>query len=237
MPSIKKLNGIILKIGDTPGKDKLLHVLTRSGFITAFAAPKRNAGKKNFTYDIFNYCEFVLYETGGGNYLVNSVTPVEYFYPLRQDMKRFACAGYLAQLAKYVSGDAYCDFETLTDTFLSALSLLADGADVQMIKAVFELTAAKLLGFTPCLEAERKSDVYRFALDDGRLYDHDVESSVTLPRGAVLVIYKILNADGPSAFEVSLGDYKDAVCSAAQQYILYHAERGFSALDFLNGVL
>ena len=83
MPTTIKIKGIILKISDTPGKDKLLHILTDSSFITAFVTPKRSAGKKNYTFDLFTYGEFVLYVTGSGNYLVNSITPQNGFYGLR----------------------------------------------------------------------------------------------------------------------------------------------------------
>ena len=237
MPTTIKVNGLILKISDTPGKDKLLHVLTRGGFLTAFATPKRSAGKKDFTYDLFNYCEFVLYETGRGNYLVNSVRPLEYFYPLREDMARLALAGYLAQLSRFVAGDADCDCETLMDLLLSALSRLSNGADVHAIKPVFELRSAKLLGFTPCLEAEQKSSEYFFSLEDGRLLLSAAPNTVKLPRSSVVVIYKILAADGAAAFDVPQGECTGDIYALAQQYILFHVERGFSTLDFLNGVL
>ena len=239
MPTTTKIKGIILKISDTPGKDKLLHILTDSAYITAFMTPKRSAGKKSYTVDIFTYGEFVLYVTDKGNNLVNAVTPIEYFYGLRNDISRLSVSGYFAELAKYVSSDADCDYSCLMRLFLKAIRLLSDGVNFKLVKPVFEFKAAQLLGFTPCLEAEKKAGTYYFDLEDGRLYTTAKTGGIMLPRSTVYSIYKILSSDPDSAFSFMPQDdaQADAMYSVAQQYILYHTERDFSSLKFLNGVI
>ena len=59
MASTSKIKGVILKITDTPGKDKLITVLTSGGILKAFMTPKRTAGKKSHTVDLFTYGEIV----------------------------------------------------------------------------------------------------------------------------------------------------------------------------------
>lgn len=237
MATTIKIKGIILKISDTPGKDKLLHILTDSSFITAFMTPKRSAGKKSYTVDLFTYGEFVLYITDGGNSLVNSITPIETFYGLRNDIVSLSGAGYFSELAKYVSADADCDFSLLLQLLLEALRLLSDGADIKAVKPVFELKCAQLLGFTPCLEAEKKSGTYYFGLEDGRLYASGEHGGIMMPRSAVYNIYKVLSSDPQKAFSCMSDGVDEIVYSAAQQYIIYHTERDFSSLRFLNGVV
>ena len=81
-----KIKGTIIKITDTPGKDKLIRILSPVGLVSAFITLKKNAGKKSFTVDVFTYGEFILFETDKGNFLVNSFTPEDYFYNLRTDI-------------------------------------------------------------------------------------------------------------------------------------------------------
>lgn len=237
MPTTVKIKGIILKISDTPGKDRLLHILTDSSFITAFVTPKRSAGKKSYTFDLFTYGEFVLYVTGSGNYLVNSITPLNSFYGLRNDIACLSAAGYFAELAKYVSSDADCDYKCLMSLVLEAFGRLADGCDIKTIKPVFEFKAAQLLGFTPCLEAEKKAQVYCFDLNDGRLHINNIHAGIMISRKAVYDIYRILSASPADAYECILAENCEIIYNLAQQYIIYHTERDFASLRFLNGVI
>ena len=238
MPTTIKIKGIILKISDTPGKDKLLHILTDSSFITAFVTPKRSAGKKNYTFDLFTYGEFVLYVTGSGNYLVNSITPQNGFYGLRNDIVSLSAAGYFAQLAKYVSSDADCDYKCLMSLVLEAFGRLADGGgNIKIIKPVFEFKAAQLLGFTPCLEAEKKAQTYYFDLNDGRLHINEICAGIMISRKAVYDIYRVLSASPNDAYDCVLSDNAEIIYNVAQKYIIYHIERDFASLRFLNGVI
>lgn len=230
---------MILKISDTPGKDRLLHLVSSGGFFTAFMTPKRNAGKKSYTVDIFTYGEFVIYCADNGNYLINSFTPIDSFYNLRKDIITLSAAGYIAALARHVTNDADCDCETLMELLIKSFSLLSDGEDFRRVKPVFEIKAAQLLGFEPCLEARQKSSEYFFDITDGRLYLSRVNESVRLSRPTVFCIYKILSAAANDAFSFLPESENElqALYDAAQKYIVYHTEREFPALRFLNGVI
>lgn len=238
MSTTIKKNGIILKISDTPGKDKLLQILTGDGIVSAFMTPKRSGGKKSFIFDVFTFGEFIIYVTDKGNSLVNSVNPFECFYGLRDDIVTLSAAAYFSELVRYAATDCDCDFQSLLALFLKALRLLSDGAGVKSVKPVFEFKIAQMLGFAPCLEAEEKSAKYYFDIDDGRLYINEVKNGFPLSRNAVYLIYKILNSDTETAFSYMHDNNElDAVFSIAEQYILYHTEREFSSLKFLNGVI
>ncbi len=236
MATTIKIKGTIIKITDTSGKDKLLRILTPMGLISAFMTFKKSAGKKSFTTDVFTYGEFVLFETDKGNYLVNSFVPEEYFYKLRTDIVLLSAAAYFSSLVISSSQEPDLDYELLSELFISGLSMLSSGCDVRCVKPVFEFILAKLLGFEPCLEAEKKSQNYYFDLNDGRLYISDIRNGMYVSRDTVLLVYNILNSKPSEAYNISL-ELNLEFYSLAENYILFHVERYFDSLEFLKGVL
>ncbi len=238
MSSTTKTKGIILKIKDTPGKDKLLFLLTETGLVTAFITPKRNAGKKSYTFDIFTYGEIVLYQTDSGNNLVNSITPIENFYSLREDIVTLSAAGYFASLSLHAAADEDINSHVLFLLLLHSLEKLVSGIEVKFLKPAYEFKIVQLLGFTPCLEADRKANLYYFDFDDGRLYADPFNSGVPVSRTLVYCIYQIINSDCEKVFDFTPpDDENEAFYSIAQQYLIYHIERDFDSLKFLNGVI
>ena len=92
-----KLKGILLRISSTAGDERVLSILTeRQGCISVFAKPSRK-----IQYDQFYYGEWVLYQTGRGNYLLNGFSPEELFHPLRERVDHTFLAGYFAQLVLF----------------------------------------------------------------------------------------------------------------------------------------
>ncbi len=236
MAKTVKIKGIILKIADTPGKDKLLRILSSTGLISAFMTFKKSAGKKSFTVDIFSYGEFVLFETDKGNYLVNSFVPEEYFFKLRNDISTLSAAAYFSSLIINYSAEPDLDYEQLLELFLCALSKLSAGASIYCVKPVFELKLCQLIGIEPCLEAEKKAHNYYFDLNDGRLYVSDVRGGVYVSRQSVLIAYRILHSNSCKAYDC-VSDIDEHLYILSEKYLLYHAERSFDSLEFLKGVL
>ena len=236
MASTSKIKGVILKITDTPGKDKLITVLTERGVFKAFMTPKRTAGKKSHTVDLFTYGEIVYFTTDSGNNLINSITPEEYFFGIREDITRLYAAGYFSSLALHTAEDAETDMPRLMQLVCTSFSMLSKGANVKDIKPAFEFYIAELLGFTPSLEASVKSTSYYFSIPDGLLYVNPVPNSVLVSRNVVMAIYKIIMCAPDKALSV-VCDEKDDLYHLAQQYILYHTERNFDTLKYLNGVI
>lgn len=237
MPTNLKIKGIILKIVDTPGKDKLLYILTENGLFNAFITPKRNAGKKSYIFDLFTLGEFVLYTTDKGNNLVNMITPEESFYYLREDLVKLSAAGYFASLAIHACADAETDFAALYLLTVSALKTLSLDCNVKVIKPIFEMKLIQLLGFTPCLEADKKSNTYYFDLSDGRLYVQYFNGGIKVEREVVLAIYNILINPIDKVFSLPKCRQADLLYYTVQNYVLYHLERDFDSLKFLNGVI
>ena len=231
-----KIKGTIIKITDTPGKDKLIRILSPVGLVSAFITLKKNAGKKSFTVDVFTYGEFILFETDKGNFLVNSFTPEDYFYNLRTDIVALSAAAYFSALVVSASQEPDLDYSYLSRLFVSALSELSSGRNVKCVKPVFEFKLAKLLGYEPCLEAEKKALNYYFDLNDGRLYLCDNRTSVYVSRDTVLLVYGVINSNPDDSYALA-GDFNQEFYLLAENYILFHIERTFDSLEFLKGVL
>jgi len=185
---------------------------------------------------VVSYGEFVLFETDKSNYLVNSFTPSEHFYSIRNDIVTLSAAAYFSSLTLNYSTEPDINCCELFDLIYCCLKKLSSGTSLQIIKPVFEFKICQLIGFEPCLEAQTKSQNYYFALDDGRLYVSDVKNSIYLSRNTVLLIYKIINSKSADAFNCISAD-DDHLYKIAESYILYHSERTFDSLEFLKGVL
>lgn len=236
MATTIKTMGLILKMSDTPSKDKLLKILTPAGLISAFLKIKRTAGKTSYIADLFTYGEFVFFNTDKGNYLVNSFTPEEHFYNLREDITRFAAAGYFCSFANAYSLQPDINYDDALQLMLNSLTALANGNDVKTVKSIFELKSCQLLGVEPCLEAENKSNEYYFDLQDGRLYNYEIKYGYYIKRQAVLSMYNILRAPLDTVFDVEIFE-PDLIYPLTESYLLYHLERVPDSLEFLKGVL
>jgi len=231
-----KTKGIILKIKDTPGKDKLVIILTQTGVISAFMTVKRNAGKKNYIVDIFTYAEFILFKTDRGNFLVNSATPIEYFYPLRNDVAKIACAGYFSSLIINSASSPDADHTYILSLLHDSLQFLSEQNDVRFAKSVFELKMSMIIGVEPCLIADKKAHEYFFDMEDGRLHINQVRNSVRVKRDTIVLVYKILKDSHTEAFLHAVAD-ADELYYVTENYIMYHTEGSVGALEFLKGVI
>lgn len=236
MSETVKTKGIILKISDTPSRDKLLKILTCDGVISAFMTFKKSAGKKSYIADVFTYGELVLFKTDSGNYLVNSVTPEEYFFDLRADIARIAAAGYFSSLIINSASAPDMDYRMLLRLLLETLSHMVNGVDINRVKPVFELKLSQLIGVEPCLIADKKSSDYFFDMEDGRLYVERTRNSIEIKRSTVLAVYAILKQPPETAFSCEC-DEQEVLYRLAENYIMYHTERSFGALEFLKGVI
>lgn len=231
-----KTTGIILKISDTPSKDKLVKFITPLGVLSAFMTPKRNAGKKNYTTDLFMFGEIVFFKTDSGNLLLNSFVPMEHFYKIREDITSLATASYFSSLVLNLANDIDLDYSLLLKLIYNSFSSIVDKVDLKIIKAVFELKYAQFMGVEPCLMADEKAEKYYFDLQDGRLYLQEQARSVFVRRSTVLSVYKILKL---SVDDTALFDFEEdlALFNLCESYILFHIDKQLDTLEFLKGVI
>ena len=146
------IQGIVLRVTDYNDRDALLTLLTgRHGKLTVKA---RGLRRKNSPLvapcQLLAYGEFTVFEYRG-QYTINEAHSLELFTPLRRDLTKLSLGTYFAQAAEVLSQEDYPspELQSLLLNCLYALSRL--NLPEAQIKAVFELRAACLSGYTPDL--------------------------------------------------------------------------------------
>ncbi|MBQ7936199.1 MAG: DNA repair protein RecO [Clostridia bacterium] len=231
-----KVKGILLKISQTIHEERALTVLTdRLGLVTVFAKTNR---KKN-QYDQFYYGEWVLYETGGGNRLLNSFTLEEPFHELKERVDHTFLASYFAQLVLYFSKGDKQESAALLPLLLNGLYLLGKGRSPYLVKSVFELKTMQLMGYCPNLASCGHPGSF-FALEDGSILCEGCAVSVkAVPLSATgaAAMTHILNNPPAKAFSFQIPKEELVRLSRlAEAFALYHLELKAPALEMWKTV-
>lgn len=242
------IQGIVLRVTDYNDRDALLTLLSRNhGKLTVKA---RGLRRKNSPLtapcQLLAYGEFTLFEYKG-QYTINEAQSIELFTPLRRDLTKLSLGTYFAQAAELLSQEDYPSPE-LQSLLLNSLYALSKLNLPQMqIKAVFELRAACLSGYTPDLFGCHicgSQAPERFDLSAGQLECAGCRSAesngIRMPvTPAVLEAMRYISLCDPKRlFAFRLGEETLKQLSAlTEAYLTTQLERGFSALDFYKSLL
>lgn len=240
--------GIVLRVTDYNDRDALLTLLTaRYGKLTVKA---RGLRRKNSPLiapcQLLAYGEFTLFEYRG-QYTINEAHSIELFQPLRRDLTKLSLGTYFAQAAEVLSQEDLPspELQSLLLNCLFALSNL--DLPESMIKAVFEMRAACLSGYTPDLFGCHicgSQNPDRFDLSAGQLECHDCRdrqsNGIRMPvTPSILEAMRyICLCDPKKLFSFQIGE--ETLCQLSQlteAYLTTQLERGFSTLDFYKSLL
>lgn len=242
------IQGIVLRVTDYNDSDALLTLLTqRHGKLTVKA---RGLRRKNSPLiapcQLLAYGEYTLFEYRG-QYTINEAHSIELFTALRRDLGKLSLGTYFAQAAEVLSQEDLPNPELLSLVLncLHALSKL--NLPEQQVKAVFELRAACLSGYTPdlfgCHICGNQSPD-RFDISAGQLECsgcRNMESrGIRMPvTNSVLEAMRyICLCDPRRLFSFRLGtDALEKLANLSECYLCAQLERGFSTLDFYKSLL
>ena len=242
------IQGIVLRVTDYNERDALLTLLTADqGKLTVKA---RGLRRKNSPLvapcQLLAYGEFTLFEYRG-QYTVNEAHSIELFTPLLRDLTKLSLGTYFAQAAEVLSQEDYPspELQSLLLNCLYALCRLhlPEG----QIKAVFELRAACLSGYTPDLFGCHicgSQNPSRFDLSAGQLECHSCRSreskGIRMPvTPSVLEAMRyICLCDPKKLFSFQIGaETLQQLGNLTEAYLTTQLERGFSTLDFYKSLL
>lgn len=241
------VQGIVLRVTDYNEYDALLTLLTgRHGKLTVKA---RGLRRKNSPLvapcQLLAYGEFTLFEYRD-QYTVNEAHSLELFTPLRRDLLKLSLGTYFAQAAEVLSQEDFPSPELLSLVLncLFALSKL-DLPEAQ-IKAVFELRAACLSGYTPDLFGCHicgSQEPDRFDLSAGQLECRNCRSresnGIRMPvTSAVLEAMRYICLCAPKklfSFRIST-ETLSQLGNLTEAYLTTQLERGFSTLEFYKSL-
>ena len=242
------IQGIVLRVTDYNDRDALLTVLSRNhGKLTVKA---RGLRRKNSPLvapcQLLAYGEFTLFEYRG-MYTINEAHSIELFTPLRRDLTRLSLGTYFAQAAEVISQEDLPnpELQSLLLNCLYGLSKL--NLPETFVKAVFELRAACLAGYTPDLYGchicgSQSPD--RFDLSAGQLECRGcrdaMSNGIRLPvnAGMLEAMRYICLCDPKKLFSFQIGgETLEGLAALTEAYLSTQLERGFSALDFYKSLL
>lgn len=240
------IKGIVLRVTDYSDRDALLTVLSSQyGKLTIKA---RGLRRKNSPLiapcQLLAYGEFTLFEYRG-QYTINEAHSIELFQNLRRDLTKLSLGTYFAQAAELISMEDMPtpELQSLVLNCLHALSSL-DLPEVK-VKAVFELRAACLAGYTPDLFGCHicgSQNPERFDLSEGQLSCASCRSGSSeyiraITPGMLEAMRFICLCDPRRLFSFQLGEEAMRKLSQlTEEYLSTQLERSFSALDFYKSL-
>ena len=242
------IQAIVLRVTDYNDRDALLTVLSRNhGKLTIKA---RGLRRKNSPLiapcQLLAFGEFTLFEYKG-QYTINEAHSLELFQDLRRDLTKLSLGTYFAQAGEVLSQEDLPnpELQSLLLNCLYALSKL-DLPEAK-VKAVFELRAACLAGYTPDLFGchicgSQTPD--RFDLSLGQLECRSCRNpesrGIRLPvnPGLLDAMRYICLCDPRKLFSFQVGEKTlEQLSELTEAYLSTQLERGFSALDFYKSLL
>ena len=242
----KTVNALVLREVRYKEADRILTLLTDTdGKLTAKArGALRKSSRTAAATQQLTYAEMTLFGNRG-RWTVNEATVKEPFTGLREEMERLALGAYFAECMEAFSVEEQPE-PALLQLGLNSLYALSHGLYSQeKIKAAFELRLMCLSGYTPeltaCAVCGREPEEPVLSLERGRVCcavcAHAMGERVKLGRGALEAMRFVCAAPPKQLLRFPLDDEAGACLGdAAERYLLRHAERGFSSLDYWNNI-
>ena len=241
------IRGVVLRVSDYNDRDALLTVLTQKyGKLTVKARGlRRKNSPLTAVCQLLAFGEFTVFEYRG-QYTINEAHVLNLFQGLRTDMESLALASYFAQVAEVLSQEDYPTPE-LQSLLLNCLFALAElKLPFAQVKAVFELRAACLAGFTPDLVGCHicgSQEPTRFDLSSGLLECENCRdassSGIRMPvTPSMLEAMRYISfCDPKKLFAFHLPEQElTRLSSLTEGFLSTQLERSFSALDFYKSL-
>ena len=243
-----KTPALVLRVTDYKDHDALLTLLSPNhGKLTVKA---RGLRRKNSPLvapcQLLAYGEFTLFEYRG-QYTVNEAHSIELFTSLRRDLCKLSLGTYFAQVSELISQEDLPNPELLSLLLNCLYGLSRLDIPEMKVKAVFDLRAACLAGYTPDLFGCHicgRQDPERFDLSQGQLECHSCRhmgaSGIRMPvtASALEAMRYICYCDPKKLFAFQVGQQTmENIADVSEAYLTTQLERGFSTLDFYKSLL
>lgn len=241
-------NALVLREVRYKEADRILTLFTASdGKLTAKArGALRKSSKTAAATQQLTYSELTLFGNKG-RWTVNEAAVIEPFSGLREDIGRFALGCYFAECLEAFSVEDQPDGALMQLGLNSLYALSRDMYPPEHIKAAFEFRLMCLAGYEPDVSAcsvcgrEEPEDA-ALSLEHGVLCCRDCRSAALgntagLCAASLAALRYIISAPAKQLFSFRLDEKaQDRLMAAAERYLLSHAERSFSTLEYWKKV-
>ena len=240
------VDGIVISRREIGENNAFLDILTKEyGVIEVIAHGVKKLNSSNLgSTGLFSYATFCLNKSSL-KYTLNSAKPIYLFYKLSEDLKKLSLATYFADVARYTSASEEYGGDFLRFFAMALFQLEKENASAELIKAVFELRTAAMLGFLPDLRAcckcvcyEHSEMFFLFSESNiicGDCYDgnRDDENVFILSPSLLYTLRYVVYSPVEKLFKFSLtGVTAEQFYSFTEKYLLGHLNRGFRSLEY-----
>jgi DNA repair protein RecO (recombination protein O) len=263
-------NGLVIRSYPSGNSDRVIHILTEDrGRLSVMVkgGSSKKAGAADPCTQLFTYANFELYLGKGGDlYWFRGGSVLRSFYDLTTDLTHMALAAYLCDVADDFTPEETAEEETalLLKMLLNSLYVLDNGQKPPtLVKAVFELRSAALMGYCPdlsgcslCGEANPENaylDVMNGCLICAdcqtkrnrmggmeRIVQATEARNIVCPVSASVLaaLRYILTAPDKKIFSFSMKDSEEerSLERATETFLLNQLERDFDTLQFYRSV-
>lgn len=242
------VRGLVLRVSNYNDYDAILSLLTHThGKLTVKA---RGLKRKNSPLiapcQLLTLSEFTLFEYRG-MYTINEASAIELFQPIRGDLQLLSLCTYFAQVADVLCQEDIPNPELLSLVLNCFHAVSRLGKTEYLTKAVFEMRAACIAGYTPdisaCSSCGNRSAGY-FNVSDGQLEcalcvkRGDGGLRIPVSPGALDAMRYLCSCEPKKLFSFQIGDLTAKELSQiTEAYLSTQLERGFSTLDFYKSLL
>ena len=260
---IDTCDGLVIRECAYGENDRLLTVLTEKGQSVMIAKGARSMKSKVLAVcRLFTYANFEYYEKNGMKWLSGGSVN-DSFFGLNTDIRGFALASYIVQLAAEITGEEVDAERTLRMTLNSLYAIENKIKPLEQIKSAYEIFAAEESGFSPdlsqCLRcSSEKLDASWLDVMNGGLVceeclrarggaerasaegvDATMTSTVLVPMSTPAIAAWRYVSSAPLkrifAFGVE-GEVLSVLERASETYIINHLERNFETLEFYHSI-
>ena len=267
------VNGLVARSYPTGNHDRVIHLITPDHGRLSVMIKGGGSGKSGASASctqLFTYGNYELYQGKGGElFWYRGGSVIRSFYGLSSDLARMALATYLCDLASELTGEEHSEEETeeLLRMLLNSLHVLEQGNHApEIIKGVFELRAASMMGYCPdltgcCACGEGYPELSYFDIMNGRLICADCQTKrnrlfgreelrseeemghrrIICPVSAstLAAMRYALTAPDKKIFSFSLKDREEEMSfgRATETFLLNQLERDFDTLRFYRSTV
>ena len=224
--------------------DRILTLLTDTdGKITAKArGALRKSSRTAAATQQLTYAEMTLFGNRG-KWTINEASLIEPFSGLRTDMERFALGSYFSECLEVFSVEDQADPALLQLGLNCLYALCRENASPEKIKAAFEFRLMCIAGYEPelhgcCVCGKEAPESPLLCLENGVICcgtcrESSMGAGAELDRDALSALRFVASSPPKQILSFRLeGRSLSRLSAAAERYLLCHAERGFSTLDY-----
>ena len=232
----EKMSGIVLGGVSFGENDKILNVFTlEQGVVSAKIKGVKKAGAKlKFASEPFCFVEFIFSKTGA-NRTVIGASLIDSFYPVREDIVKYFCAGAVVEFVKRF----YLKDIVSPDTFLlvvSALKGIAYGDNAPKVTLInFLVSALKVAGFqinlSGCAHCGDKIDGRVFFDYRSGAFECEKCFDGTGREVSIITLNALIAADNGTLKEDDIGT--DKALKLLEYYIEYRTDEKINSLKEL----